>query len=61
MVDISKKGDSMKEQTFTKGVKLAIQTYSLFMIKEWNEELIEKFKKKEKEFKRFIQTHKEVK
>ena len=41
-----------------KGLKLCIESHTLLMLKEWNEELINKYKNKHKEFKDFIMKHK---
>lgn len=51
----------MNRQTLDKGFRLAVQSYSLFMLKEWNEVLIDKYKGKQKEFRDFIKKNKEAK
>lgn len=48
----------MNTTTYNRGLKLGIESAALFMITEWNKELIEKHKYKQKEFKDFIRRHK---
>ena len=51
----------MNQAIYNRGLKLGIEAAALFMITEWNKELIDKYKDKQKEFKDFIKKHKELK